>query len=133
PPVRGANTRNTLKREYDFSKAKRGAVVWLPKGKTRITIRLDNEILSWFRDRVERAGGGNYQTVINDVLRQHMQHREPLEKTLRRVIREELNRASWLWEGLDEKENDCSQPSTVSPQLPKSYAISGPFSSWLWF
>ena len=84
-----------MKREYDFSKAKRGVVVSVPKGKTRITIRLDNEILSWFREQVERAGGGNYQTVINEVLRQHMQQtREPLEKTLRRVIREELSRAS---------------------------------------
>jgi uncharacterized protein (DUF4415 family) len=84
-----------MKREYDFSKAQRGAVVSVPKGKTRITIRLDDEILSWFRDQVERAGGGSYQTVINEVLRQHIrQAQEPLEKTLRRVIREELGRAS---------------------------------------
>ena len=53
-----------MKREYDFRKAKRGAVVSVPKGKTRITIRLDDEILAWFREQVERAGGGNYQTVI---------------------------------------------------------------------
>jgi uncharacterized protein (DUF4415 family) len=87
--------RNIMKREYDFSKAKRGAVVALPKGKTRITIRLDDEILAWFRDQVERAGGGNYQSVINEVLRQHVQQaREPLEKIIRRVIREELSRAS---------------------------------------
>jgi uncharacterized protein (DUF4415 family) len=87
--------RNIMKSEYDFSKAKRGAVVAVPKGKTRITIRLDDEILAWFRDRVERAGGGNYQSVINEVLRQHVQQaREPLEKILRRVIREELSRAS---------------------------------------
>jgi len=52
-----------MKREYDFSKAKRGAVATVPKGKTRITIRLDDEILAWFRDQVERAGGGNYQSV----------------------------------------------------------------------
>jgi uncharacterized protein (DUF4415 family) len=84
-----------MKREYNFRKAKRGAVVSVPKGKTRITIRLDDEILTWFRDQVERAGGGNYQTVINEVLRQHIQHvQEPLEKTLRRVIREEIRRAS---------------------------------------
>jgi uncharacterized protein (DUF4415 family) len=84
-----------MKREYDFSKAKRGTVVAVPKGKTRITIRLDDEILTWFRDQVERAGGGNYQSVINDVLRQHVQQaREPLEKIIRRVIREELSRAS---------------------------------------
>jgi uncharacterized protein (DUF4415 family) len=84
-----------MKREYDFSKAKRGPVVAVAKGKTRITIRLDDEILAWFRDQVERAGGGNYQSVINEVLRQHIQQaREPLEKIIRRVIREELGRAS---------------------------------------
>jgi uncharacterized protein (DUF4415 family) len=84
-----------MKHEYDFRKAKRGAVVSVPKGKTRITIRLDDEILAWFRDQVERAGGGNYQTVINEVLRQHIQSvEEPLEKILRRVIREEIRRAS---------------------------------------
>ena len=84
-----------MKREYDFSKAKRGAVVAVPKGKTRITIRLDDEILAWFRDQVERAGGGNYQSGINEVLRQHVQQgREPLDKIIRRVIREELTRAS---------------------------------------
>ncbi len=89
------STRNIMKREYDFRKAKRGAVVSVPKGKTRITIRLDDEILAWFRDQVELAGGGNYQTVINEVLRQHIQRaQEPLERTLRRVIREEIRRAS---------------------------------------
>jgi uncharacterized protein (DUF4415 family) len=87
--------KNAMKREYDFSKARRGAVVGVPRGKTRITIRLDDDILAWFREQVQLAGGGNYQTLINEVLRQHM-HRaqEPLEKTLRRVIREELSRAS---------------------------------------
>jgi uncharacterized protein (DUF4415 family) len=80
-----------MKREYDFSKASRGAVVEVPKGKTRITIRLDNDILGWFRHRVERAGGGNYQSLINDALRQHIRlANEPLEATLRRVLREEL-------------------------------------------
>ena len=84
-----------MKREYDFSKGKRGPVDAVPKGKTRITIRLDDEILTWFRDQVERAGGGNYQSLINEVLRQHVQQaREPLEKIIRRVIREELSRAS---------------------------------------
>jgi uncharacterized protein (DUF4415 family) len=84
-----------MKREYDFRNAKRGPVVSVPGGKTRITIRIDDEILAWFREQVERAGGGNYQTLLNEVLRQHVQHaQEPLEKTLRRVIREELRRAS---------------------------------------
>ena len=84
-----------MKREYDFSHAKRGPVVPVTKGKTRITIRLDGDILDWFRKQVERAGGGNYQSLINDALRQHIgRTREPLETTLRRVIREELRHAS---------------------------------------
>jgi uncharacterized protein (DUF4415 family) len=82
-----------MKKEYDFSKGKRGAVIKAPPGKTRVTIRLDNEVLEWFRRRVDDAGGGNYQTLINDALRQFQQQtREPLESTLRRVIRDELRR-----------------------------------------
>ncbi|MEB3288269.1 MAG: BrnA antitoxin family protein [Leptolyngbya sp.] len=82
-----------MKAEYDFSQGQRGAVDPTPSGKTRITIRLDDDILAWFRDQVHRAGGGNYQTLINDALRQHIQaNREPLEETLRKVIREELDR-----------------------------------------
>jgi len=84
-----------MKREYDFSKAKRGPVIPVPKGKVRLTIRLDEDVIAWFRTQVERAGGGNYQTLINDALRQHIARtREPLEETLRRVIREEIKRAS---------------------------------------
>ncbi len=87
--------RKAMKREYDFRRAKRGPVVSVPKGKTRITIRLDGDILDWFREQVDRAGGGNYQTLINDALREHIRRaREPLEVTLRRVIREELKDAS---------------------------------------
>jgi uncharacterized protein (DUF4415 family) len=84
-----------MKNEYDFSSAKRGPVVPVAKGKTRITIRLDDDILDWFRKQVDRAGGGNYQSLINIALRQYVQNaREPLEDTLRRVIREELSNAS---------------------------------------
>lgn len=84
-----------MKREYDLSKARRGPVIPVPKGKTRVTIRLDEDILAWFRANVEAAGGGNYQTLINDALREYIARaREPLEKTLRRVIREEMKRAS---------------------------------------
>lgn len=80
-----------MKREYDFSKGKRGSVISIPKGKTRITIRLDDDVLDWFRRQVDEAGGGNYQSLINDALRQHIRRvHEPLESTLRRVIREEL-------------------------------------------
>jgi uncharacterized protein (DUF4415 family) len=81
-----------MKREYDFSKGKRGPVISVPKGKTRITIRLDDDILDWFRQQVDQAGGGNYQTLINDALREYIRRaQEPLEATLRRVIREELS------------------------------------------
>ncbi len=80
-----------MRDEYDFSRGKRGAVLPTPPGKTRITIRLDQDILDWFRARAHAGGGGNYQTMINDALREYMNHEvEPLEDTLRRVVREEL-------------------------------------------
>ena len=80
-----------MRKEYDFSKAKRGPVVPVPPGKTRITIRLDEDLVQWFKDQVHAAGGGNYQTLVNGALREHVERkREPLEETLRRVIREEL-------------------------------------------
>ncbi|MFB2773212.1 BrnA antitoxin family protein [Pelatocladus sp. BLCC-F211] len=82
-----------MEAEYNFSQGKRGAIDPIPPGKTRITIRLDDEVLAWFREQAHSAGGGNYQTMINEVLRQHIQQsREPLEETLRRVVREELER-----------------------------------------
>ena len=82
-----------MKSEYDFTKAKRGAVVATRPGKTRVTIRLDNAVLDWFRKQVDEAGGGNYQALINDALLEHIaRRREPLESTLRRVIREEMRR-----------------------------------------
>lgn len=72
---------------YDFSHGKRGAVAMTNKEK--ITIRLDPEILEWFKAQVE--GGGNYQSLINEVLKAHIkQQAEPLEDTLRRIIREEI-------------------------------------------
>jgi uncharacterized protein (DUF4415 family) len=84
----------SMKQEYDFSKGKRGAVVTAPTGKTRVTIRLDDDLLNWFRDEVDRMGGGNYQSLINLALRDFVgRRREPLEDTLRRVVREELKRA----------------------------------------
>ena len=83
-------------RTYDFSQGKRGPVAPLPPGKERITIRLDTDILDYFRNLVERAGGGNYQTLINNALRSYIEgaQKSTLEETLRRVIREELRRAS---------------------------------------
>ncbi len=81
--------------EYDFSQGKRGAIDPVSPGKTRITIRIDDDVLAWFREQVHQAGGGNYQTLINEALRTHIhkQH-EPLESTLRRVLREELERTA---------------------------------------
>ncbi len=80
-----------MRREYDFSKGRRGPVVATPPGKTRITIRVDDDVLAWFRAQVHAAGGGNYQTLINNALREVMlSQREPFEDTLRRVLREEM-------------------------------------------
>jgi len=80
-----------MKLNYDFSQARRGAVIPSSANKIRITIRLDKGIVEWFKSQVETAGGGNYQTLLNNALREHIAHREePLEKTLRRVVRQEL-------------------------------------------
>lgn len=80
-----------MKDEYDLTNAVRGPVVRIPPGKSRITIRLDDEVLDWFKARVHAMGGGNYQTLMNAALREHIARvEEPLEDTLRRVIREEL-------------------------------------------
>lgn len=83
-----------MKKEYDFSSARRGPVLPPSKGKTRITIRIDDDILDWFRRQAHEAGGANYQSMINEALRSVVEERKrPLEKVLRRVVREELKRA----------------------------------------
>lgn len=76
-------------RDIDFSRAKRGAVVKPEPGKTKISIRLDNAVLDYFRSAVAEAGGGNYQTLINDALLAYIQQRSVLE-AVRQVVREEL-------------------------------------------
>lgn len=84
-----------MRKTYDFSQATRGPVLPQSPGKTRITIRLDDDVLEWFREQTHSAGGGNYQTQINDALRIFMKERKkPLETVLRRVVREELRRAN---------------------------------------
>jgi uncharacterized protein (DUF4415 family) len=84
-----------MKDYYDFSSGKRGAVILPSPNKVRITIRLDGDVVSWFKEQVHRSGGGNYQTLINGCLRRHMeQKQDPLEEKIRRVIREELRAAS---------------------------------------
>ena len=83
-----------MKKEYDFSKGKRGQVV-KPKGKTRITIYLDNDVIDKFRRRSDSAGFG-YQTMINDALREYLNKKEEpvTEAAIRQVVREELERAA---------------------------------------
>ncbi len=78
-----------MKRQYDFSKARRGPVVPPTPGKTRITIRLDNDIIEHFQAIVDRAGGGNYQTLINDALREYIRGAR-LETVVRRAVRAEV-------------------------------------------
>ena len=83
-----------MKAKFDFSKGKRGAVLPPSGKKVRITIRLDRDIVDWFRSKVEEQGGGNYQTMLNDALRTHIERQEqPIEEVLRRVVREELQAA----------------------------------------
>jgi uncharacterized protein (DUF4415 family) len=80
-----------MKAKYDFNNGKRGAVLPLSGSKVRITIRLDRDIVDWFRSKVEEKGGGNYQSMLNDALRAYIEHQaQPIEEVLRRVVREEL-------------------------------------------
>ncbi len=78
-------------RDIDFSKGRRGPVVAPDPGKSKISIRLDNAVLDHFRRRVDAAGGGNYQTLINDALVEHMQQQSMLA-AVRKVVREEMAR-----------------------------------------
>jgi BrnA antitoxin of type II toxin-antitoxin system len=74
-----------------WAMGRRGAVVEGSTGKTRITIRLDRDVLVWFKSQVHKTGGGSYQTLINRALREHLTTAgDPLEEKLRRVLREEL-------------------------------------------
>ena len=82
-----------MKRQYDFDGARQGPVLPAPKGKTRITIRIDDDVLDWFRAQADAEGGASYQTMMNAALRQVMEAKGgSLEEVLRRVIREELPR-----------------------------------------
>jgi len=79
-----------MRAEYDFSKGKRGAVI-PQKGKTRISIFIDNAVLNEFRARAEKAGTG-YQTMMNEALRQYLaESDQPVtENTLRQILRQEM-------------------------------------------
>ena len=79
-----------MRAEYDFSKGKRGAVI-PQKGKTRISIFIDDAVLDQFRARAEKAGTG-YQTMMNEALRKHISETDQpvTEKLLRQVLRQEM-------------------------------------------
>jgi uncharacterized protein (DUF4415 family) len=80
-----------MKKEYDFTKGKRGAVLKASRKKSRITIRIDDDVLAWFRTQVQKNRGGSYQTLINEALRSFVDSRSSeSEELLRRVLREEL-------------------------------------------
>ena len=64
-------------RDIDFSRAKRGAIVKPEPGKTKVSIRLDNSVVEYFRSLVDKSGGGNYQTLINDALLEHLRQTRP--------------------------------------------------------
>ena len=80
-----------MRQEYDFSKGKRGPIL-RSKGKTRVTMYLDNEVIEAFREKGDEVGRG-YQTLINDALRECVaKASKPLDaRTLRRILREELS------------------------------------------
>ena len=87
-----------MKQQYDFSKGKRGRIVppEAPDKKTRITIRIDEDLIDHFLKEADASGGTiGYQTLINEALRQHVEGKAPqLEETLRRIVREEIRAAS---------------------------------------
>jgi len=84
-----------MKRQYDLSAGKRGPVIPLPQKKVRITIRLDRDVLEYFRDQVRKAHRGNYQTLINDALRDHIQRpglAQQVGAEVRSILRDELGK-----------------------------------------
>jgi uncharacterized protein (DUF4415 family) len=88
-----------MKANYDFSKGKRGRIAPVqpePQGKTRITIRIDDDLLDYFLKEADKFGGAvGYQTLLNDALRQFMEGKAPkIEDALRRILREEMIRAA---------------------------------------
>jgi len=80
-------------RDIDFSHARQGAVVKAEPGKTKISIRLDNAVVEAFRALADQAGGGNYQTLINDALVAFL-HQSTMLDAVRQVVREELREAA---------------------------------------
>jgi uncharacterized protein (DUF4415 family) len=77
--------------DYDMSTAQRGPVVPPARRQTQIALRIDTDILEWFRDKVSRQSGGNYQAMMNQALREYMARDGlPLESLLRQIVHEEV-------------------------------------------
>ena len=76
-------------RDIDFAGARRGAVIPAEAGKTKLSIRIDNTVIAYFRSQVEQAGSGNYPTLINDALVAHIQQSAVVDG-VRQVVREEM-------------------------------------------
>lgn len=115
-----------MKKEYDFSKGIRGAIDKTSPGKTRITIRLDNEVINWFRSKVEIMAGGNYQTMINNVLRDYVSNRlEDYEGTLRRVLNEELSKVLITEQNYETADNETLRKDIKNKKIDE-YATTPP-------
>lgn len=84
-----------MTKTFDFGAGTRGPIVPPAPGQTLISVHLDDEVIDWFRRQVNEAGGGDYQALINAVLREHIRRWEDtdLQEILRKVIREELRAA----------------------------------------
>lgn len=82
-----------MREEVDLSSGQRGAA-GSPAPEPRLSVPLDADLLRWFQDLALRSGGGDHESLINAVLRDYVRRSgEPLERTLRRVLREELRKA----------------------------------------
>jgi len=111
-------------RDIDFSRAKRGAVVKREPGKTKIAIRRDNTVLEYFRDVVDKAGGGNYQILINDALLEHVHRRATLDgaSAPTSTLQRRSHRPPWRQEE-DAPVNERSPAQTLL-QLTSCYWVS---------
>ncbi len=108
-------------REIDFSHGKRGPVVAPDPGKTKISIRLDNDVLDHFRHIVDAAGGGNYQTLINDALVAHI-HQQSMLVAVRKVVREEIAKVTGRYAGACHPASAHSSPLTAELMSMKQIA-----------
>ena len=76
-------------RDIGVTGARRGAIIPAEAGKTKLSIRIDNTVIAYFRAQVEQAGSGNYQTLINDARVARIQQRAVVDG-VHQVAREEM-------------------------------------------